>query len=529
VLPGTRYSPEDILQILLRRAWMIVIPLALGTAAAVVVGQHLPKKYRSETLVMLVPQRIPESYVKAAATNPADLLATLKDQILSRSRLERIIVDLNLYEALRRTLPMEDVVLRMRSDIDLATQGKDEKESPTFRISYVSNDAKTAQKTTERLASLFIEENIRDRENVSEDTSQFLDSQLQDARQRLQEQERKLEEYRRKYSGQLPTQAASNLQAIQNTQLQLQSLRESMDRGRERRLLLEHQVADLRSPGSVLEAPAPVAAPGAALPEGGTTAQQLDAARTRLQQLQTRYKPGHPDVQTMERVVRDLESRLQVERNRPVAPAKGEAVEVTPAEAARQKRLRDLTDQMDDLDRELADKQRQEKQLTGVIADYQTKLDAVPARESDLVELMRDHDTLQTTYQSLLAKREDSKLAANLERRNSGEQFRVLDPARVPERPFSPNVLLITAGGIGGGLALGLALVAFLEYGDSSMRREEDVVRLCALPVLAMVPLMASPAERRATRRRSMLSGGVAILVVLVSTGVIVLSTLHVF
>ena len=234
---------------------MIAIPLAIGTAAAVVVAQHLPKKFRSETLVMLVPQRIPESYVKAAATNPADLLATLQDQLLSRSRLERIIVDLNLYEPLRRTLPMEDVVLRMRSDIKLSTEGESGRGSPSFRISYVSSDARTAQKATERLASLFIEENIRDRENVSEDTSQFLDSQLQDARQRLLEQEKKLEEYRRKYSGQLPTQAASNLQAIQNTQLQLQSLREAEDRARERRLLLEHQLADLRAPDAFLDAP----------------------------------------------------------------------------------------------------------------------------------------------------------------------------------------------------------------------------------------------------------------------------------
>jgi polysaccharide chain length determinant protein (PEP-CTERM system associated) len=526
VLPGIRYSLDDVARLLARRAWLIVIPLAIGTAAAVAVGERLPKKYRSETQVMLVPQRIPENYVKAAATNPDELLASLQDQLLSRSRLERIIVDLNLYESLRRALPMEDVVLRMRSDITVeTTEGKDGKGSPTFRILYVSNDAKTAQKATERLASLFIEENLRDRENVSEDTSQFLESQLQDARQRLVEQEKKLEEYRRHYSGQLPTQVAANLQSIQNAQLQMQSLREATDRARERRLLLERQLADLQSPDPTAVLPSPSAGQGTG--PGETTAQQLDAARLRLQQLQTHYKPDHPDVVLLQRTIHDLEAKLQGERKQ-AASAGVPAVDVAPAEAARQKRAHDVRDQMDDLDRELADKQRQEKDLTGVIADYQAKLDAAPARESDLVELMRDHDTLQAAYQNLLAKREESKLAANLERRNSGEQFKVLDPARVPERPFSPNVMQITLGGAGGGLAIGLLLVGLLEYRDSSFKGEDDVVRLCQLPVLAMVPLMMSGAERRAAGRRAVIINAAAIVVVLIAAVVIIVSVLRV-
>lgn len=527
MLPGKHYTPEEILNIVVSRAWLIVVPLALATATAVVVAQHIPKKYRSETLVMLMPQRIPETYVKAAATNPADLLATLQDQLLSRSRLERIIVDLNLYESLRQKLPMEDVVLRMRSDISLETEGKDGKESPTFRILYISDNAKTAQKATERLASLFIEENLRDRENVSEDTSQFLDSQLQDARQRLLEQEKRLEEYRRKYSGQLPTQVTSNLQAIQNAQLQLQSLREATDRARERRLLLEHQLADLSTPDPLANI---VSAPGGqgSTPSEGTATQQLNAARARLQQLQTRYKPDHPDIVAMQRLIRDLEARVQAERSNDPATPRAPS-DLTPTEAARQKRLRDTKDEMDSLDREIADKQHQETVLAGVISDYQAKLEAVPARESDLVELMRDHDTLQSTYQNLLAKREESKLATNLERRNSGEQFRVLDPARVPERPFSPNVQMITLGGSAAGFAIGLALIAFLEFRDSSFKTEDDVVRLCQLPVLALVPLMATRTELKSSRRRLFLGHAAAVFAVIVSAAVIAGSVLHVF
>ena len=155
---------------------------------------------------------------------------------------------------------------------------------------------------------------------------------------------------------------------------------------------------------------------------------------------------------------------------------------------------------MDDIDRELADKQQQEKDLRAVVADYQAKLDAVPTRESDLVELTRDYNTLQTTYQSLLAKREESNLAANLERRSIGEQFRILDPARVPERPFSPNLLMITRAGPVAVSSWGCSWSVW-EYRESSFKTEQDVMRLCQLPVLASVPLMVSAQERRATRR----------------------------
>jgi succinoglycan biosynthesis transport protein ExoP len=456
--------------------------------------------------------------------NMEDRLATLEGQLLSRSRLERIILDLDLYQPLRRTLPTEEVVQRMRANITVRIESKD---SSSFRIVFVSDQAKTAQKTTERLASLFIEENLRDRANITEDTSQFLESQLEDARRRLEEQEKKVEQYRLRYSGQLPSQASANLQAIQNLQLQLQSLRESADRARERRLLVERQLADLQNPDTTVPSAVPVVTQdGTPSTVGLTPAQQLEAARERLRLLETRYKPTHPDVQALQRTVRDLEVKAQADLKQTSVRTTIDPV-ATPAEVARQKRVRELRVQMEDLDRELADKQQQEKELRAVVADYQGKLDAVPSREADLVELTRDYNTLQTTYQSLLTKREESNLAASLERRSIGERFRILDPARVPERPFSPNLVIITLGGAAGGLVLGLLVVGFLEYRDSSFKSERDVVRLCQLPVLASVPQMVSSEERRASRLRSLVTNVAAVLVLLVCAAVIVLSARH--
>jgi polysaccharide chain length determinant protein (PEP-CTERM system associated) len=489
-----------------RRWWLIGGLFAMGAAGAFGVSHYLIDVYRSETLILVVPQRVPDSYVKSTVTGRVeDRLPTISQQILSRSRLERIISDMNLYAEMRKTQVMEDVVQRMRRDIGVGIEPGD----TSFRVVYISDDPKTAQKVTERLASLFIEENLRDRENQAEDTNQFLDSQLEDARRRLIEHEQKLEEYRRRHSGQLPSQAPTNLQAIQNAQLQLQSLADAINREREHRLLLERQLVDLEAPDPVLTASVTPATTPEALSNEPTEV-QLEAARARLRLLETRLTPDHPDLRVMRRAVEELEARRADELKNPPPEVQKPA---TPADVLRQRRVRELKAQVESIDKDLKEKRAQEQQLRGVIADYQTRLEGVPTRESELVELTRDYDTLQSQYHSLLTKREDSKMAANLERRNIGEQFKVLDPARVPERPFSPNRLMIYLGGAGGGLLFGLLLTAFLEYRDSSLKYEADVTRLLELPVLALVPLMVAPEELQARRKRRMVFAGLAMLI----------------
>jgi polysaccharide chain length determinant protein (PEP-CTERM system associated) len=481
------YSPADVLRIVRDRKWLIVIPFAAGVIGAVGVSRSLPELYRSETLIMVMPQRIPETYAKPIVTGRIeDRLLSISDQILSRSRLERIIADFDLYAEQRaRGTIMEDLVQRMRNEITVRLEGKE-----SFRVTYVNGDASVAQKVTERLASLSIEENLRDRQNLTESTNELLESQLQDAKRRLVEHERKLEEYRRRYAGQLPTQVASNLQVIQNAQLQLQALAEATNRERERRLLLERQLADLTTPDPVaaLAAAAAVNTPGGAT-ANASPAVQLESARARLVALQTQYTPQHPDVVAMKKTIKDLEAKVAAEAELASEPDRP----LTPVDAARHSKMKDLRAQIEVLDLQLKDKAQEELRLRGVIAEYQGKVDVVPTRESELVELTRDYATLQETYSTLLAKREESKLAANLERRQYGEQFKVIDPASLPEKPFNQMTRLgITAAVALSGLLLGLGFVGLLEYRDASFRTDEDVQRVLALPVLAVVPALAA-------------------------------------
>src|ERR1051325_5386980 len=212
------------------------------------------------------------TYVKSTVTaKMEDRLPSISSLILSRSRLERTVMDFNLYPAIRAQRTMDDVVERMRDDIEVKLEGQE-----SFRVSYVSSDPAIARDVTSRLASLFIDENLRDRETLADQTNRFLESQVDEAKSRLVEHEKKLEEYRKKYAGELPTQLESNLQSIRNTQLQLQATTEAINRARERRLLVERQIADERT--LPIEATVPlVQNAAAAVPL--TVAQQLETAR----------------------------------------------------------------------------------------------------------------------------------------------------------------------------------------------------------------------------------------------------------
>jgi polysaccharide chain length determinant protein (PEP-CTERM system associated) len=519
VIPGKKYTPEDLLDIAKRRKWLIAVPFLVVSIVTAVFARLTPNLYRSETVILVVPQQISENYVHSTVTNNIESrLQSIGQQILSRTFLERIILDFDLYPKARKTVVMENIVEDMRKrDISIEPIKGD-----AFRVSYVSGDPQIAKNVTERLASLFIEENRRDREVLANGTSQFLETQLADARRRLAEHEKKVEDYRRRYSGELPTQVESNLQVIQNTQLQVQALVDSIDRDRDRLMILERSIADATAAAAESKSEGPSARAAGATPgEPLSVADQLEAARRALQALEQRLTPEHPDVIRARRQVRDLEAKEPAA----ATAARGSSapvVRLSAADTARQARLRNLEVEAQNLDRQIANKQAEERRLRGVMANYQARVEAAPARESELIELTRDYTTLQQVYTTLLTKREDSKVAVNLERRQAGEQFRILDAARVPERPFSPNRMRMYLMGAFAGLALGLGFAVLLEYLDTTLRTDDDVITAVGLPVLAMIPMIVTTVEeRQRLRARWLMVASAAAAVVLCTAAIL--------
>jgi polysaccharide chain length determinant protein (PEP-CTERM system associated) len=514
MIPGKTYTQDDFLRIGWRRKWLVLIPLVVASVATYAVVKRLPNLYQSKTLILVVPQRVPDSYVHSTVSAPIeDRLRSISEQILSRSRLERIVQDFNLYVEERQRLTMEDVVDRMRRDIGVETVKGD-----SFTVSYTSGDARVAMEVTQRLASMFIEESLRDRVKLAEGTNQFLESQLADARQRLVDHEEKLAKYRERYDGELPTQLESNIQIAHTAETQLQSIVESINRDRDRKLLQERLLADMRQTTDVQPA-SPTTAPAEPSALGGTSVvEQLELARNSLRDLELRLKPEHPDIVRSARAVRELEAKVAAQALKRPVSKDAASPPATPAQVAQRNRLREIQLEIQNLDEQIARKQTEQGRLEAVIATYQRRIAAVPSHESELTELMRDYESTQKTYVSLLGKKEDAKISENLERRQIGEQFKILDPAREPEKPISPKRLKLDMMGAAFGLAFGLGLTVLLEYLDSSLKSEDDVVQALMLPVLALIPLMASGGDDKHSRkRRALVLSCVAAAVVLMS------------
>jgi polysaccharide chain length determinant protein (PEP-CTERM system associated) len=527
MIPGKKYTPEELWRVARRRRWLILLPFVLITCATAIVSYSLPNRYRSETVILAVPQQIPRDYVQSTVTsNLGDRLLSINQQILSRTRLEQIVLELDLYAEQRRTSIMEDVIERMRTDdIDVKLGAVRQGGAPTVRVAYTGTDAKTTMRVTERLASFFIEENLRDRAAAAEGTNQFLEVQLREARNRLIDQEKRLEAYRQKNAGQLPSQLDANMQAAQSVQMQLQTLAQSISQDSDRRLMLERMLAETEAltPSTLSVTPAPGdghvdAASATAL----TPTQQLELARQQLRALELRLKPAHPDLARAKRAIAELERKVETEAvQQALSPGSNTEIPLgaSPQEYQRQIRIRELQAERQAVARRIGLKETEERRLRQALAGYQARIAAIPERETELVELTRDYETFQRIYTNLLAKAESAKTAADLERRQIGEQFKVLDPARLPERPVSPDRLYINSIGALAGLGFGLGLVLLLEYLDRSLRTETDVLQALELPVLALVPRMVGVVERQRKRRRKRAVRFVVATVVLAVAG----------
>jgi len=506
MLPGKTYTPDEYARMAWRRRWFIVIPAVVIASGTFVVSVFLPNRYRAATAISIIPQRVPEKFVRTTVT--ADLnerLNLIQQQILSRTRLERIVQEFNLYERERKELVMEDVIERMRKDIGVnIARPRSRRDDPnSFSVSYEAGDPRTAMRVTERLASLFVQENLSDRENLADQTNSFLQAQLAESKGRLLAQERKLQEFRTRNNGKLPEQVQSNLQLLQGAQSRLQTLTEANNRDRDRLATLEKALAEM-PPISPTTAPAPS---GSRRGEQAlTAAQQLDVARAELHALELRLKPEHPDIGRARRVIAELEAKAETEAlQQPLSAGSAGPAPNPSADRAAATRAEQMRNEIVAIQARIESERREAARLQDSIGDLTGRVQAGPSLQSEATELMRDYGTLQDGYTALLRKSEESKIAVDLERRQIGEQFRVIDGARLPERPISPNRLRINMFGILGGLALGLGLVAFLEYRDTSFKSDDDVMTTLALPVLAVIPLMTNAGERRQARRRRLL------------------------
>lgn len=503
-----------VLEVVRRRRVLALLPCLFVLAAAASVAVFLPSLWTARATVLVTRQGIPEALVRSTVTaDPEARLLTLTHETLDAPRLTKIIEDNDLYPAMRRSRSTADVVQRMRKDIRVEVQDERERRGPDWRslvftVAYTATDPAVAARVTNTLATLFSEENRRVREEQAAGATEFFETQLRDLRTRLATQEQRITAYKEQHLGELPEQREVNVRTLERLQQQLQLAHENNRRASERRQMITRSLNDLDL-ASAMTAGAPGA--GLTVGAGETAAARLSILRNELAAMQTTYSDKYPDVIQLKEQIRLLEGRAAEEQKR--AAASPRTAGPPPSRQARDLQLAvqnpyvlSLMQQLDQASVEAKASADEITNLNRQINVYQRRLEMTPKREQELNLITRDYETTREMFRSLLAKRGEADVAADLEQRQKGETFRVIAPATLPERPAGPNRIRLLLVGVA--LALGAAGVAVVlaEQVDTSYRRAEEVRGTAGVPVLSTIPRIVTEADRLSALRHRRLA-----------------------
>jgi polysaccharide chain length determinant protein (PEP-CTERM system associated) len=466
---------QDYTTILKRRWWMIAIPAIVFPIVGYGITFLVQPQYISQTLVLVEQQKVPDSYVKPVITEDlSGRLATMREQILSRSRLQPIIERFNLFANSKMT--MDDRIDQTRKNIEIKPIQSEIARTgglPGFFISFKAGDARTAQLVCGEITSLFVSENLSDRQASASGTTEFLKGQLADAKTKLDEEDAKLAKFQQTYVGKLPGAETSNTSMLTTLNTQLDASTQALARMEQDKsyaesilALQQSQVAQMAEHG------------GASLQADQTQLQEL---LTQEADLTSRYTDDYPDVVTVRRKIKELRQQM-AKAPSPSVPTAPSSPKPTDSLSVLQLRA-----QLRAMEQGITQKRRDQAAIQAQLRMYQDRIASSPAVEEEYKSITRDNQTAQAFYDDLLNKMNQSKMATDLERRQQGEQFRVMDEPNLPESPDSPKRPVFVGGGLALGFALGLLVVGLLEYLDTALRSERDVWAFTKLPTLGVI------------------------------------------
>ena len=481
-----------------RRVWFLV-PLVLGVVAAVAALQVLPRTYRAVTTVLVEPQKVPADYVKPTVTTSIEeRLRTIEPQIKNRDNMERIIREMDLYPELKGKASMDQVLDQARRDLTVRLQGN------TFYIYFVGRDPVKVARTANRVAEVFMDGNLRLRENQAQGTSTFLEAELAKTKHRLEVQEGKIAAFKRLNMGDLPEQRDTNLRGVEQLQTKLEINMDALDKAETRRLLLQSQIAELQRQHRSSSSRRSTSTGLAGAPSAPEPPSRLDQLRTQLAELRARYTDRHPDVIRAQAEIAQLEALERAQPARPsAAPASpGTAVaEVDDDDAGRPDPM--LKAELASIDLEVRNLKNERERILADTSRVQGRLEAVPRVEQELLSLSRDYDNIKSSYESLLDKRLNARLYENLEKSQQGESFTILERAQPPNAPYGPNKLLVLGLGLIGGGLVGLLAALLRERSDPTYLDAESLQQAFpGLPLLATIPVFQGAGSTSRTRRR---------------------------
>ena len=483
-----KFKLDHYINLIFKHRWLIIVPFCLCMIVGIYLAITLPITYEASTLILVKPQQVPEDFAHDIETVSIGFrVRTMAKQILSRSNLGKIINQFNLFSnPEQQDMFIEDKIgdLGQRITVEIQETGN-RGEAEAFSISFEWPDPQQAALVANRLATLFIDEDLKEREIEAVDTTQFLDDQLGPIRERLKEFETRLSEYRKRYMGELPEQLNTNLRILDSLQAQLGVHEERLRDEKNRLAMLEIEIQAAKESLSG----------GAIISEKGEEL-TLPRLKNQLYTLKASYTDQHPDVIRLKAMIADMEAKIKrgelkspEESNTSATLAQEQLLTTT--------KLSGQIRQQSIIKIEINDLEADIRKLKNEIRMYQQRIDRTPQREEELKTLNRDYQDIRKSYSDLLNRKLEAEVAVSMEKKQKGEQFSILENAQVPQTPVSPNMKLIFILSLMAGLHIGVILIFLLDYFDTSLKNPDEFESSLGVAVLATVPKIYSKKDLR--------------------------------
>ncbi|HTF25972.1 MAG TPA: hypothetical protein VK937_19020 [Candidatus Limnocylindria bacterium] len=483
-----------------RKLWIILLTLGISVCIAVV-AIRLPSIYRAETVILVDPQKVPDSVVPTSVSGTvADRLSTIRQEVMSPTQLGLLTKEMGLYPQLRDKVSEQELVSRMQKSTTIEVVDSGGQRLSAFRIAFTDTDQHQVARVANRLASLFIERNLKARQQHFNGTSQFLETELQETKRQLEEKEHLLQDVKSRYIMDLPESKQYHLEAMNTLRDQLRNSQDQVNRDRQSKVYIQSmagmsaQTIDLDQQAGASKSPYQA---------------QLQKLELQLKDMQVRYGPNYPDVRKLRNEINQLKAKAESEKTATDAP---DPQLSTPTHQAHNPVVEA---EVNKLDQDIEDQTKIQAELEKQIQYHVGKLQQVPVFEQQIAGLMRDYDTLRNHYNQLQAKKLDAVMAGELETHQAGERFEVLDPAIPPDGPAGPRRGIMIIGGLFFGLLCGVGVAFLVEVSDESVRHEREAAQIFGKPVLAGIPMITSDKEHAwALWRIASLTAGTAVAAV---------------
>ncbi len=505
-------EPKDYLEVFVRRKWQILFSIVLVMLGGAVYCVAIPDLFKSTTTILVLAPRVSEKYVSPLSNYQIqDRIPAIQQQVLSRTRLLAVMDELGLYRKESRRSSPEALVKRMQERIEInVIKGKD-----AFTLSFEHESPKMAMLTATKLASFFIDENIRTREQQAIATSEFLESQLKETKVRLEAQEEKVKRYKLLYMGELPQEMQANLNMMSRMQDQLRTNADAVSRLEDRKVFLESKISDLKKEIGTIEGQ--VADPED--PARNLLA-EIAARRKRIRELTLKYTSKYPTVLQLQREVEELKKKVESLRKSGPLQKDGLGEDLYQGEPETRQAVHEraelgrLQEQVANLKLEISSLKKEREETRKSINSIQDKVSRLPQREQEMISLTRDYDNLKKAYDDLLGKKLGAGVSQRLEEGQKGETFQVIDPPNLPSMPSYPDRLKILGISILAAIAVGFGGAIGLEMMDPTLKGPKEFKHYFELPILASLPVIQGGGGDRMKRilRTALLAGSCSLL-----------------